>query len=100
MEDWGGSARPPTLQRFCLGDIMICPGKKGVDVCRAIEKQLARVGMNFFDVLVATGDGGGEMRAIKVFMLTSRTLAHAMFVEYASHTFLGASVTWPLGSLA
>ena len=25
------------------------------------------------------------MRAIKVFMLTSRTVAQAMFVEYASH---------------
>ena len=40
------------------------------------------------------------MRAIKVFMLTSKTLAQAMFVEDASHTFLGGLVTWPLGSLA
>ena len=39
---------------------MRCPSKQGVDVCKAIEKQLARVGMNCFDVVVATGDGGGE----------------------------------------
>ena len=39
---------------------MHCPGKKGVDVCRVIEKQLARVGMNCFDVVAGTGDGGGE----------------------------------------
>ena len=71
-----------------------------MDVCRAIEKQLARVGMDCFDVVLATGYGGGEMRAIRVFMLTSRTLAQAMFVDNASHTFLGGPVTWRLGSLA
>ena len=79
---------------------MHCPGKKGVGVCKAIEKQLAIVGINCFDVVAATRDGGEEMRAIKVFMLTSRTLAQAMFVEYASHTFLGGLVTWPVGPLA
>ena len=55
----GQASQPSILKRFCLGDIMHCPGKKGVDVCWAIEKQLARVGMNCFDVVVATGDGGG-----------------------------------------
>ena len=38
---------------------MHCPGKKGVDVCKAIEKQLARVGTNCFDVVAATRYGGG-----------------------------------------
>jgi len=46
VEDWGRSAHPPILKRSRLGDIMHCPGKKGVDVCRAIDKQLARVGIN------------------------------------------------------
>jgi hypothetical protein len=39
---------------------MHCPGKKGVDVSRIIEKQLARLGLNCFDVTAGTGDGGGE----------------------------------------
>ena len=91
---------PPILQMSCLGDSMHCPGTKGVDVCRAIEKQLARVGMNCFDVVAATRDGEREMRAIKVFMITSRTLARAKFVEYASHTLTGEHVTWPLVSPA
>ncbi len=100
MEDWGKSTNPPTLQRSCLGDIMHCPGKNGLDVCKAIEKQLARAGVNCFDVVAATKDGGGERRAIKMFMLTSRTLDQTMFVEYASHAFPGGLVTSPLGSLA
>jgi hypothetical protein len=39
---------------------MHCPGKKGVDVCMVIEKQLAKVGMNCFDVVAGAGYGGGE----------------------------------------
>jgi hypothetical protein len=39
---------------------MHCPGKKGTDVSRVIEKQLGRVGLNCFDVVSGTGDGGGE----------------------------------------
>ena len=39
---------------------MHCPGKRGVDVSRIIEKQLARLGLNCFDVTAGTGDGGGE----------------------------------------
>ena len=54
VEDWGRSTNPPILKRYCLGNIMRCPGKKLVDVCNAIEKQLARVGMNCFDVVAAT----------------------------------------------
>ena len=60
MENWGRSARPPILKSSYLGDIMHCPGKHGVDVCNVIEKQVARVGMNCFGVLVGTGYGGGE----------------------------------------
>ena len=37
---------------------MHCPGK--VDVGRAIDMELSGVGMHCFDVVVATGDGGGE----------------------------------------
>ena len=39
---------------------MHCPGKKGVDVSRILEKQLSRLGLNPFDVIAGTGDGGGE----------------------------------------
>eukprot|EP00972_Heterocapsa_arctica_P083526 12307617-Heterocapsa_arctica.AAC.1 len=39
---------------------MHCPGKKGVDVSRIIDKQLTRLGLNPFDVVSCTGDGGGE----------------------------------------
>ena len=59
VEDWGRSTNPPSLKRSCLGGIMNCPSKKGMDVCKAIVKQLARVGMNCFDAVYATGDGGG-----------------------------------------
>ena len=59
VEDWGRSTRHPILKSSCLGDIMHCPVKHGVDVCGVIEKQLARVGMNCFDVVAATRDGGG-----------------------------------------
>ena len=39
---------------------MHCPGKKGTEVSRVIEKQLARWGLNCYDVASGTGDGGGE----------------------------------------
>ena len=57
VEFWGRSAGPPILKSSCIGDIMQCPGKQGVDVCNVIEKQFARVGMHCFDVAVATADG-------------------------------------------
>ena len=60
VEPWEHSADPPIRVSSCLGDITHCPGKKGVDVSRVIEKQLARVGLNCFDVCSGTGDGGGE----------------------------------------
>ena len=60
VEHWEHSAGPPIRVSSCLGDITHCPGKKGVDVSRVIEKQLARVGLNCFDVCSGTGDGGGE----------------------------------------
>ena len=57
---WNASQDPPLIKSTCLADIMHCPGKKGVDVSRVIEKQLARQGLNCFDVCSGTGDGGGE----------------------------------------
>ena len=36
---WETCDDPPIFVRSCLGDIMHCPGKKGVDVSRIIEKQ-------------------------------------------------------------
>jgi hypothetical protein len=59
-EVWETSENPPITKNSALGDIMHCPGKKGVDVSRVLEKQLARVGLNCFDVTSGTGDGGGE----------------------------------------
>ena len=60
LEDWETCSGPPILVRTCLGDIMHCPGKKGADVSKCLEKQLARVGLNCYDVVSGTGDGGGE----------------------------------------
>ena len=60
LSEWESSREPPIIRSTCLADIMHCPGKKGIDVSRIIEKQLARVGLNCFDVTAGTGDGGGE----------------------------------------
>ena len=60
VEDWESASTPPIQKRTCLGDIMHCPGKKGADVSRCLEKQMSRVGLNSFDVVAGTGDGGGE----------------------------------------
>ena len=57
---WESSSRPPITSTQILGDIMHCPGKKGIDVSKILEKQLARVGLSPFDVVSCTGDGGGE----------------------------------------
>ena len=42
VEHWERCASPPISSTSLLGDIMHCPGKKGVDVSRVIEKQLLR----------------------------------------------------------
>jgi hypothetical protein len=60
LSTWNSCEDPPLIKSTCLADIMHCPGKKGVDVSRIIEKQLARLGLNCFDVTSGTGDGGGE----------------------------------------
>ena len=73
LSQWDSCADPPLTKSTCLADIMHCPGKKGVDVSRIIEKQLARLGLNSFDVVSGTGDGGGETKASKGRMPTSRT---------------------------
>ena len=48
------------LGTCCLAGSCHGSGKKGVDVSRILDKQLARVGMNCFDVVPCAGDGGGE----------------------------------------
>ena len=60
VSQWESSQDPPMSCTTCLADIMHCPGKKGVDVSRVLEKQLSRLGLNCFDVTAGTGDGGGE----------------------------------------
>ena len=60
LKDWGSCADPPVKKTSVLADITHCPGKKGVDVGKIVEKQLARLGLNCFDVVGCTGDGGGE----------------------------------------
>ena len=47
-----------------LADIMHCAGKKGNDVSQVLERQLSRVGLNCYDVVAGTGDGGGEQRRV------------------------------------
>jgi len=60
LSQWETCEDPPIQVSTSMADIMHCPGKKGVDVSRIIEKQLARLGLNCFDVAAGTGDGGGE----------------------------------------
>ena len=58
--EWENMVDPPIRSTSLLADIMHCPGKKGKDVSRVMEKQWARVGLNVYDVNSGTGDGGGE----------------------------------------
>ena len=60
VEQWNSATAPPLTVRSTLGDIMHCPGKKGVDVSRVLEKQLSRLGLSGFDIVSGVGDGGGE----------------------------------------
>lgn len=57
---WEGMMEPPISCVSVLGDIMHCPGKRGADVSPVIHKQLSRPGLNCYDVVSGTGDGGGE----------------------------------------
>ena len=57
---WESSTSPPIACTSMLADIMHCAGKKGGDVSRVLERQLQRVGLSCYDVVAATGDGGGE----------------------------------------
>ena len=60
IEHWGSSVEPPISVMGILGDICHCPGKRGEDVMRVLDKQLGRLGLNRADVVSGTGDGGGE----------------------------------------
>ena len=60
MSMWDSCEHPPINRTEVLADIINCPGKKGADVGKMLEMQLSRLGMNSFDVLAGTGDGGGE----------------------------------------
>ena len=91
LSQWETSEDPPIQVITSVADIMHCPGKKGVDVSRIIEKQLARLGLSCFDVTAGTGDGGGENEG--------RQGVHAYFDGDASHTFPGEPVMWPFESL-
>jgi hypothetical protein len=55
LGDWEGRPTPPISRTSMLADIMHCPGKKGTDVSKVLEKQLARVGLNAYDVVGCTG---------------------------------------------
>jgi hypothetical protein len=52
---WESRTAPPISRTSMLADIMHCPGKKGTDVSKVLEKQLARVGLNAYDVVGCTG---------------------------------------------
>ena len=57
---WENSLVPPISSTSLLADIMHCPGKKGIDVSRILEKQVSRHSCNVFDIPAGVGDGGGE----------------------------------------
>ena len=60
VSSWESMMEPPMSCTSVLGDIMHCPGKRGTDVSHVVDKQLARQGLNAYDVVGGTGDGGGE----------------------------------------
>ena len=60
LSRWASSLAPPISGTSTLADMVHCLGKKGIDVSRVIERQLDRVGLNAYDVVGCTGDGGGE----------------------------------------
>ena len=99
LSQWETCEDPPIQVITSVADITHCPGKKGVDVSRIIEKQLPMLGLNCFDVTTGTRDGGGGMNVTKVCMPTSSTSILTMFVGDASHTFPGEPVMWPFESL-
>ena len=41
-------------------DIVHCPGKKGEDVLRVVDKQITNIGLVRHDAVGGVGDGGGE----------------------------------------
>ena len=74
--EWMSSSDPPIRVSTTLGDICHCPGKKGIDVAHVLDKQLGRLGLNCFDVVSCTGDGGGENEGLQG--------VHAHFENFAS----------------
>ena len=60
VASWESSIDPPISCTSMLADIMHCPGKKGTDVSRILERQLGRLGLSTYDIIAGTGDGGGE----------------------------------------
>lgn len=58
--EWASCREPPIRTMEILGDICHCPGKRGEDVLRVLDKQLGRIGMARSDIVSGTGDGGGE----------------------------------------
>ena len=60
LSTWETSEDPPLRRESMLGDICHCPGKKGDDVARIVEKQCGRWDLNCYDAVAGTGDGGGE----------------------------------------
>jgi hypothetical protein len=52
---WEGRSEPPISRTSMLADIMHCSGKKGSDVSTVLDTQLARVGLNAYDVVGCTG---------------------------------------------
>ena len=52
--------RPPLHRESHVLDIAHCPSKHGQAVMEVLRKQFARIGCFTMDLLVGTGDGGGE----------------------------------------
>ena len=51
--------RPFSASR-CSQTSCIARARKGTGVSQVLEKQLGRIGLNCYDVVSGTGDGGGE----------------------------------------
>ena len=96
---WNSCEDPPIISKNLLADIMHCPGKKGVDASRVIDKQLGRIGCTCFDVCSVTGDGGGENEGhqgvhayfenLNTRYVRRKCLAHSAYISWSCSSWRG-----------
>jgi len=99
LSQWEACEDPPIQVSTSMADIMHCPGKKGVDVSRIIEKQLARFGMSCSGVTAGIGDGGGESEGHQGVHAYFENLNPGYVRRRCIPHIPGEPVMWPFKSL-